>query len=200
MRKIAFIGLMAAACASSPKEITYPKTDGTKPKTETVETVPCRKQKAVTRCLVEEARKDCEDESCLDKKLTADYEYPGEEKHYSFVIEKGDEVFSIIVGDHEYANLVGVATLNVDEKGVKFGYLNADLVEYDLGKANITEESSFRVNYDGSTEGEIWKIEPIVWNFSIKRDEKDVFVSFSTKFNINTRQEKPYSDMGTTDQ
>lgn len=140
---------------------------------------PCKDQ----ACLVERARKDCKNDQCMDEKLIQEFEFPGEERSYSISVKEGEEVFSLVVGDSSLAMLTTVTVKKIDEKGVGFGYTQKQTIGFDLSRAK-TDGAEFRVNFDGSTNGEIWKIEPLeIWGLTVEKSDKGATVSFSTSDN-----------------
>ena len=145
-------------------------------KTSKAKPQPCKNQE----CLVEKARKDCqEDRKCVQEKVIKRFEFPGKEENYSITVKEGDEVFSLILGNDDYALLVSVDVKKIDENGVAFNYNQKETRGF-LGVKPV-ETAEFRVNFDGNTDGDIWKLEPLeIWNLKVEKANGGVTVSFST--------------------
>ena len=154
----------------------------------------CRNQD----CLVEKARKDCKEEkACVQKKLVKRFEFPGEEQDYSITVKEGDEVLSLVVGNDDYALLVSVDVEKIDENGVAFNYNQKEARGF-VGIKPV-ETVEFRVNFDGSTEGEIWKLEPLeIWGLKVKKEGDAATITFSTADNriVVTQTEEPMKKAG----
>ena len=182
LKRAVLAGALAAGCSIPKIEYVQPETPKPAVIKEKPRAVDCRAKGKIFACLVETAKKDCKDDGCVNEKLAKEFEFPGKETKYSMTVAKGDEVLSLIIGDSDYAMVLRIEVAEIDDKGVQLKFTNHEVREFDLKKGKAVDEISFRVNFDGTTEGEVGKINPLeIWGLAVEKAEGGAKVSFSTK-------------------
>jgi hypothetical protein len=159
-----------------------------------------RSRTGIQECLIENVLTACKDKGeeeragCMDEQKgemgLEKFEFPGETRNLSVVVRGGDEVLSLTVGEFVLVSIAKIEAVSVDESGVDFRYSHLQSETDSLEDMNVLVQASFRVNFDGSTSGDIHAISGLeIWNLSVERVAGGTRVSFSTADNrITVRQ------------
>lgn len=156
-----------------------------------------RRRSGIQECLVEVAMQSCAGQSeeaerrvCIREAIHEELQFPGEERSLSVIINPGDEVLSINVGEFVLFSIVKIEAVSVDSEGVDFRFLHIQSETDSIIDMNPIVEARFRVNFDGSSSGDIHQVSGLeIWNFTVSQVADGVMVRFSTADNrIMTRQ------------
>lgn len=148
-----------------------------------------RRRARIQECLVETVMESCrgpraDRSACITEAIQQELEFPGVERTMSVTVHAGDEVLSMNVGEFVLISIVKVEAVAVDESGVDFRYLHSQSETDNLDEMRELVRFEFRVNYDGTTSGDIQNLSGLeIWNFRVSQVSGGAQVSFSTMDN-----------------
>lgn len=149
----------------------------------------------IQECLIEGAMESCRGPRadmavCMREAIGAELEFPGTQRDLSVIVNSGDEVLSMNLGEFVLISIVKLEVNAVDESGVGFRYTHSQSESDSLQDMAELASFEFRVNFDGTTSGDIMRLNGLeIWNFRVSQVADGVQVSFSTMDNrITVRQ------------
>jgi hypothetical protein len=154
-----------------------------------------RRRAGIQECLVEAAMQSCRGPRadmavCVRDQIGQELEFPGTERNLSVIVNGGDEVLSMNLGEFVLISIVKIQAVSVDETGVDFHYTHSQSETDSLSNMRNLVEFDFRVNFDGTVSGEIQHLRGMeIWNLRVSQVADGALVSFSTTDNrITVRQ------------
>ena len=149
----------------------------------------------IQECLIEAAMTSCagpraDRTTCIREAAGQEMEFPGAQRDLSVTVRNGDEVLSMNLGEFVLISIVKVEAVSVDGTGVDFRYSHTQSETDNLDEMRELVNFTFRVNYDGTTSGDIQRLSGLeIWNFRVSQSGEGAQVSFSTMDNrITVRQ------------
>lgn len=154
-----------------------------------------RRRAGIQECLVEAAMESCRGPVadmavCMREALEQPLEFPGAQRDLSVIVNGGDEVLSLNLGEFVLISIVKLEASAVDENGVSFRYSHSQSESDRLQDMRELASFEFRVNFDGTTSGDIMRMNGLeIWNFQVSQAAGGAQISFSTTDNrITVRQ------------
>ncbi len=198
--RMALAGALLTGCAArqtpqAPEPAPAPAARPAEAQEENPRETCLRRRAGIQKCLVEAAMESCrgpvaDRAVCLRQALDSGLEFPGEQRDLGVILNEGDEVFSLNVGEFVLISIVKVEAVAVDEAGVDFHYVHSQSETDSLAEMRELVSCRFRVNYDGTVSGDTQPIRGLeIWNFRVREVSGGVQINFSTMDNrITVRQ------------
>lgn len=182
-------GVLAAGCASQQAAQVQPPRPAATAEQKTQARSPrevCLQRKTnVQECLIEAIAKGCQSQEkaqqCMEKGLGQERAFPGEARTRKVLAYAGEEVLSLRFGRPPEMGIAKLEVDGIDGKGAAFMYIIRRVDAHDPRKGEAVEEIPFRVNYDGTSSGDGWKLNGLgIWDLKVKKSGKGVQVNFAT--------------------